>query len=117
MVSDLSNSIKIFGKEHIGGRQVGIAGTESFFYRKAMRALEIGEIQDYKNMLNHKSNAVKLLGAWCLAKKDKAKYKSELEMLYSNKTNIIVFSGGCSGLTMTVGKVAQLFSNYPEFIE
>jgi len=115
---EFNNEINKLAKlKAVDGKAVYYAGLKGKFYKLYEIFIVNKNEKDFLKMLKNKSPAVRIMGALCLAQKNKPKYEKDIKKLYNDKEKIDFFPHGCCGSSETTGNIIKQIMINPNILE
>ena len=115
--SNMNNYIlKLEKLNTVDGEAVYYAGEKGDFYKLYEVIIKEGTEKDFLLMLNNPKSTVRIMGALCLAQKNKEKYIKQIQSLYGDNTLVDFFPGGCCGGPEKVGDIAKQIMKNPKLL-
>jgi len=116
--SNMNNYIlKLEKLKTVDGEAVYFAGEKGEFYKLYEVFIKEGKDEDFLLMLNSQKPTVRIMGALCLAQKNKGKYTKQIQSLYGDNTLVDFFPGGCCGGPEKVGEIAKQIMKNPKLLD
>ena len=97
-------------KYTISGFAVGVGPEPGQFYLLSNQISEVGNENQFRQMLTDSCPAVRAMGLVCLAK-----HNYSFDILENDKTEILALPFGCGGISMTLEEFSEQLKNDLEF--